>query len=150
MVVFAGVLLIFFNHQPLSVLTNTYGLETQANGNYLPVFAVAAFMSLFVVYGFDTAGTYGEETIDASRQAPRGILSAILISGIIGAIFLLAIILSTRTFPARSRPPAPVANPIADAIHWQPAATSGATSTCSSSSPPSSCARWRSRAPRRG
>jgi amino acid transporter len=49
MVVFAGILLIFFNHQPLSVLTDTAGLESQANGNYLPVFAVAAFMSLFVV-----------------------------------------------------------------------------------------------------
>ncbi len=48
------------------------------------------FMSLFVVYGFDTAGTFGEETLDASRQAPRGILSAIWLSGIVGAIFLLA------------------------------------------------------------
>ena len=49
------------------------------------------FMALFVVYGFDTAGTFGEETIDASRQAPRGILSAIWVSGIIGAMFLLAV-----------------------------------------------------------
>ena len=31
-------------------------------------------MALFVVYGFDTAGTFGEETVDASRQAPRGVL----------------------------------------------------------------------------
>jgi amino acid transporter len=118
MVVFAGVLLIFFNHQPVSVLTNTYGLEAQANGNYLPVFAVAAFMSLFVVYGFDTAGTYGEETIDASRQAPRGILSAILISGIIGAIFLLAIILSTPDIPAEIKAASTGSNPIADAVHF--------------------------------
>jgi amino acid transporter len=118
MVVFAGVLLIFFNHQPVSVLTNTFGLESQANGNYIPVFAVAAFMSLFVVYGFDTAGTYGEETIDASRQAPRGILSAILISGIIGAIFLLAIILSTPDIPAEITAASTGSNPIADAVHF--------------------------------
>ena len=26
-------------------------------------------MPLFVVYGFDTAGTFGEETVDASRRA---------------------------------------------------------------------------------
>ena len=149
MVVFAGVLLIFFNHQPLSVLTNTSGLETQANGNYLPVFAVAAFMSLFVVYGFDTAGTYGEETLDASRQAPRGILSAILLSGIIGAIFLLAIILSTPGHPRRDHGRQHRLRPIADAIHAN-LGDFGATSTCSSSSPPSSCARWRSRARRPG
>ncbi len=58
------------------------------------------FMSLFVVYGFDTAGTFGEETIDASRQAPRGILSAIWLSGIVGAVFLLAIILATPDMTA--------------------------------------------------
>lgn len=117
MVVFAGVLLIFFNHQPLSVLTNTQGLESQANGNYLPVFAVAAFMSLFVVYGFDTAGTFGEETVDAGRQAPRGVLTAIILSGVIGTIFLLAIILSTPDLAAEIAAAGKGANPIADTIH---------------------------------
>jgi amino acid transporter len=117
MVVFAGILLIFFNHQPLSELTNTHGLESQASGNYLPVFAVAAFMSLFVVYGFDTAGTFGEETIDAGRQAPRGILSAILLSGVIGTIFLLAIILSTPDMNGEITAAGKGAFPIADAIH---------------------------------
>jgi amino acid transporter len=52
------------------------------------------------VYGFDTAGTFGEETLDAGRQAPRGILSAIWLSGIIGAVFLLAIILSFKDMDA--------------------------------------------------
>ncbi len=117
MAVFAGILLIFFNHQPLSVLTDTAGLESQASGNYLPVFAVAGFMSLFVVYGFDTAGTYGEETLDAGRQAPRGILSAILLSGVIGFIFLLAIILSTPDMAAEIKAAGTGAFPIADAIH---------------------------------
>ena len=42
------------------------------------------FMALFVVYGFDTAGTFGEETIDAGRQAPRGVLASVLISGFKG------------------------------------------------------------------
>ena len=36
---------------------------------------------IFIVYGFDTAGTFGEETVDAGRQAPRGVLSSILVSG---------------------------------------------------------------------
>jgi amino acid transporter len=52
------------------------------------------FMALFVVYGFDTAGTFGEETLDAGRQAPRGVLSAIWLSGLVGAVFLLAVTLS--------------------------------------------------------
>ena len=58
------------------------------------------FMALFVVYGFDTAGTFGEETVDAGRQAPRGVLSAIWLSGIVGAIFLLAVTLSFKDIAA--------------------------------------------------
>ncbi|HYM84795.1 MAG TPA: amino acid permease, partial [Candidatus Dormibacteraeota bacterium] len=80
MVVFALILLIFFHHQPLSIVTTTAGLENQPGGSFVAMFLVAMFMSLFVVYGFDTAGTFGEETRDASRQAPRGVLTAILLS----------------------------------------------------------------------
>ncbi|MFI5261992.1 MAG: amino acid permease [Candidatus Limnocylindrales bacterium] len=116
MLVFGLILLIFYNHQPLSVLTDTFGTESQTSGNYLPVFAIAAFMSLFVVYGFDTAGTFGEETVGASRHAPRGILSAILLSGFIGAIFLLAVILATPDIQAEMTAASKGASPIADAI----------------------------------
>jgi urea carboxylase system permease len=112
MAVFAIVLLIVGRHQELSVLTQTAGVETPETGGYLPVFAIAMFMSLFVVYGFDTAGTFGEETIDATRQAPRGILAAIWASGVIGAIFLLAIILATPDLEASKTDPAPIATSI--------------------------------------
>ena len=96
MLVFGLILLIFFHNQPVSILTTTAGLENQPGGNFPAIFLVGMFMSLFVVYGFDTAGTFGEETIGASRQAPRGILTAIIVSGIIGAVFLLAIVLSFK------------------------------------------------------
>ena len=116
MLVFALILLIFFRVQDLSVLTTTAGIETPETGGYLPVFAVAMFMSLFVVYGFDTAGTFGEETLDASRQAPRGILSAIWLSGIVGAIFLLAIILATPDMTAALTDPSPITTAIKSAL----------------------------------
>jgi amino acid transporter len=57
-------------------------------------------MAMFIVYGFDTAGTFGEETVDAGRQAPRGVLSSIWISGAVGLVFILAVILSLRDIPA--------------------------------------------------
>jgi urea carboxylase system permease len=116
MLVFALILLLFFRVQDLSVLTTTAGIETAETGGYLPVFAVAMFMSLFVVYGFDTAGTFGEETLDASRQAPRGILSAIWLSGIVGAIFLLAIILATPDMTAALTDPFPITTAIKSAL----------------------------------
>ena len=100
MLVFALILLVFFRNQPFDVLFQTAGAEASTGGAYGPVFLVAMFMALFVVYGFDTAGTFGEETLDAGRQAPRGVLSAILLSGVIGAIFLLGIILSFKDMGA--------------------------------------------------
>ena len=54
------------------------GRGSAQNGNMLATFALGFFMSIFILYGFDTAGTFGEETIDASRQAPRGVLSSVL------------------------------------------------------------------------
>jgi amino acid transporter len=100
MIVLALVLLIFANNQPISVIFDTSYTEGLANGNYLAVFLVGMFLALFVVYGFDTAGTFGEETVDAGRQAPRGILAAIWLSGIAGFIFLLAITLSFQDMEA--------------------------------------------------
>jgi amino acid transporter len=100
MVVFALVLLFLANNQPPSVLFETAGAEAANNGNLLATFMLGFFMSIFIVYGFDTAGSFGEETLDASRQAPRGVLSSIWLSGLVGVVFLLAVILSLKDIPA--------------------------------------------------
>lgn len=96
---FALILLFFANAQSPSILLDTGGAEAATGGSYFPAFLLGMFMSLFIVYGFDTAGTFGEETLDASRQAPRGVLSSILISGLVGAVFLLAVILAIPSIP---------------------------------------------------
>ena len=101
MLVFALILLFFANHQSPTVLTETFGAQDANGGNMVATFALAFFMSIFIMYGFDTAGTFGEETIDASRQAPRGVLSSVWISGAVGVVFLLAVILSLEDIPAR-------------------------------------------------
>ena len=100
MVVFALILLFFANNQSPSVLFDSAGTEAATGGNYLPAFALGMFMALFVVYGFDTAGTFGEETVDAGRQAPRGVLWSVAISGIVGTVFLIAVILAIPDMPA--------------------------------------------------
>jgi urea carboxylase system permease len=116
MVVFALILLFFANHQSPSVLFDTAPTAGLANGNYFAVFLVGMFMALFVVYGFDTAGTFGEETLDASRQAPRGVLSAIWLSGLVGAIFLLAVTLSFQDIGKAIETGQAFGFPIADTI----------------------------------
>jgi len=105
MFLFALVLLIFFNHQPLSFLFTGSSVSPQSLGGqwtpgfddtYFGAFAAAMFMSLFVIYGFDTAGTLGEETRDPQRNAPRGVLWAIGLSAIAGILFLGGTILSIK------------------------------------------------------
>ena len=116
MLVFALLLLFFANHQSPTILLDTSYTSGLANGSYLPVFLVGMFMALFVVYGFDTASTFGEETLDASRRAPRGVLSAIWLSGLVGAIFLLAVTLSFQDVGKAIETGQAFGFPIADTI----------------------------------
>jgi amino acid transporter len=84
MFVFALVLLAFHNHQGFKVVTNSGGVPVTTG-----TFLAAMFMSLFVIYGFDTASTLAEETRDPRRAAPRAVLYAVIGAFIIGGVFLL-------------------------------------------------------------
>ena len=122
MLVFALILLFFANNNPPSILTDTAGTEQATGGQYLPAFALGMFMALFVVYGFDTAGTFGEETLDASRQAPRGVLWSVAVSGIVGTVFLLAVILAIPDVPAAMGQAFPIADTITATLTYEIAA----------------------------
>src|SRR5256885_13182875 len=93
MVVFALILLFFFRHQSPSVVFDTSAL-TAGGANPFGTFMAAMFMSLFVIYGFDTASTLAEETKNPRREAPRAVIAAIVGAAIIGAIFLFATLLA--------------------------------------------------------
>src|ERR1700685_2716283 len=84
MFVFALVLLAFHNHQGFGVVTNSAGFHVAPN-----TFLAAMFMSLFVIYGFDTASTLAEETRAPRRQAPKAVLFSVSGAFIIGGVFLL-------------------------------------------------------------
>ena len=89
MFVFAIVLMAFHNHQGFHVVTNSGGLHVGAN-----TFLIAMFMSLFVIYGFDTASTLSEETRDPRRAAPKAVLYSIVGAFIIGGVFLLGTLMA--------------------------------------------------------
>ena len=55
---------------------------------------MASLASGYVMYGFDTASSLGEETVEPRRTAPRAILRAILASFVIGGSILVFAILS--------------------------------------------------------
>jgi urea carboxylase system permease len=115
---FALILLLFNNHQPLSFLFTGPHNDLQAavpatatapavpatpwtpgfGFGYAGAFAAALFMSLFVIYGFDTAGTLGEETRDPQTNAPRGVLWSIGLSFFAGLLFLGGTLLSIKDY----------------------------------------------------
>jgi amino acid transporter len=89
MVVFALVLLAFHNHQGFKVVTDSAGIHIGPSS-----FLAAMFMSLFVIYGFDTAATLAEETRDPRRAAPKAVLASVIGAFVIGGIFLLAVLVA--------------------------------------------------------
>jgi urea carboxylase system permease len=72
--------------------TNGYGGGTRSG--FLGAFLVASLASGYVMYGFDTASSLGEETVEPRRTAPRAILRAILASFVIGGAILVFAILA--------------------------------------------------------
>jgi amino acid transporter len=93
MFVFALVMMVFHNHQGFGVVTKHPGLHiTFLSGNNS--FVLAMFMSLFVIYGFDTASTLSEETRDPRRNAPKAVLYSVVGAFIIGGVFLLGTLMA--------------------------------------------------------
>ncbi len=72
--------------------TNGYGAGT--SGGFLGAFLVASLASGYVMYGFDTASSLGEETVEPRRTAPMAILRAILASFVIGGAILVFAIMA--------------------------------------------------------
>src|SRR5580765_7988194 len=72
--------------------TNGYGVGK--SGGYLGAFLVASLASGYVMYGFDTASSLGEETLEPRRTAPMAILRAVLASFVIGGAILVFAIMS--------------------------------------------------------
>ena len=91
MVVFALVLLLFYHRQSASVFVDFSYL---GSSNQAGVFLAAMFMSLFVIYGFDTASTLAEETKNPRQEAPRAVIASIVGAAIIGTIFLVAVVIA--------------------------------------------------------
>jgi urea carboxylase system permease len=95
MVVFAFVLAIFHHHQSGAVIFHTGGTSLTTG-----TFLIAMFMSLYVIYGFDTASTLAEETNSPRTEAPKAVIASVIGAFAIGAVFLFCMLLGIRDLPA--------------------------------------------------
>jgi amino acid transporter len=80
------------------VVTDSNGVasvESLDFGAWLPaLFGGGIFVSYWVLYTFENGGTLGEETKDASRNAPKGILGAFIFVATCGVLFLVCLTVS--------------------------------------------------------
>ncbi|MFE6688525.1 APC family permease [Streptomyces sp. NPDC057743] len=80
---------------PASTLTSTFGMGSGQSLGYFGAFLTASLASAYVMYGFDTASSLGEESVDPTRNAPKAILRALIASFLIGGLILLFALLAT-------------------------------------------------------
>jgi urea carboxylase system permease len=98
MVVFAVILAVAHDNNGIGVVADSAQFGNYAEfpaGITLPFFLVGMFMSLYVIYGFDTASTLAEETRNPRQEAPKAVLASVIGAFIIGAIFLWGILIAT-------------------------------------------------------
>ncbi len=86
----AGLILIYLVnvHNSPSVLFETDGTGAGHDWGYFGALLIGAIMPLYVMYGFDTAGSLAEETSDPRKKAPRAVIQALLTAGIMGFLLI--------------------------------------------------------------
>jgi len=72
-----------------AVVFDTQGRGMGQQFGYLGPFLAAALMASYVMYGFDTAGSLAEETLEPRRNAPRAILLALASAALAGTLLML-------------------------------------------------------------
>jgi amino acid transporter len=65
-----------------------------ASGSLVWLFLLGLLLPAYTVTGFDASAQTAEETIDPALNVPRGIVRAVLVSGVAGWIMLVAVVLA--------------------------------------------------------
>ncbi|MHB8188633.1 MAG: APC family permease [Dermatophilaceae bacterium] len=74
----------------------TNSLQVNFGGNWWTGAALVAVLAhVYIFYGFEAAGDVAEETVDASRQVPRAMRSALLYGGIASFVLVAGLLLAT-------------------------------------------------------
>jgi urea carboxylase system permease len=57
---------------------------------------VAVLLGVYILWGFDTAGSLGEETISPRKTSPRAILRAVFAAGLTGALLMISALMAAK------------------------------------------------------
>src|SRR3984885_10354975 len=90
------ILLLFHLHHSPAVIAHSYGYGAGHPWGFFGALLVGGLVSAYVMYGFDTAGTLGEETNVPRRHAPPAIIRAVGAAALVGGLVILLAIMSSK------------------------------------------------------
>jgi amino acid transporter len=98
-VAIVGSLLLFAPKQPIGfffarITSNTQGWP------YWWAFVVGLLQAQWTFTGYDASASVSEETVDPRRRVPWGIVTAVVVSSVVGYLLLIALTLAIRDIPS--------------------------------------------------
>ena len=109
------------HHQSVSFVFTGYVNNTGWGGPAIYVFAIGLLLAQYTFTGYDASAHLTEETNDAARSGPRGIVMSIIVSWVAGWVLLLGVTFAIQDYnkelaSASGVPPAQI---FIDSIGWR-------------------------------
>ena len=82
------------------VVFETNGTGTGHDWGYFGAWLLGSIVSVYVMYGFDTAGSLAEETNNPRKHAPPAILRALAAAGLAGGLLIIVAMMSVSNIKA--------------------------------------------------
>src|SRR3954465_10609196 len=83
------------------VVLHTNGTGAGHDWGYFGAFLLGSIVSVYVMYGFDTAGSLAEETNNPRRHAPLAIIRALAAAGLAGGLLIIVAMMSVGSITAK-------------------------------------------------
>jgi amino acid transporter len=99
-----------------SNLTSTGVVPQAGYFNWLGPFMLATLLGAYTIVGFESASNLAEETFEPHKTIPKAMIRAVLVSGVVGFAFLIALTYATSSVKAASASSAPVALIVHDVL----------------------------------
>src|ERR1022692_1553398 len=99
-----------------SNLTSTGVVPHSGYYAWLGPFMLATLLGAYTIVGFEAASNLAEETEQPHRTIPKAMIRAVLLSGAVGMVFLIALSYATKSVKAATASSAPVALIVQDVL----------------------------------
>jgi amino acid transporter len=99
-----------------SNLGSTGVVPTAGYYHWLGPFMLATLLGAYTIVGFEASSNLADETQQPHRTIPRAMIRAVLLSGTVGMVFLIALSYATSSVKAASASSAPVAFIVNDVL----------------------------------